>query len=184
MRNSNTTAIDYPFLYSGFNLGCFIDIVPIDNLDLNNDGEMRFEVIKELVEKNSVYMRLDHPQLSERDKQRIRDYDGSDPDDTFQRIMKLSQADNGKNTTNLSLLMAPLYGFKRNVFNSKDFDSVLQTDFDGLTVNIPRGYDGILKVIYGNYMSLPPISERGSWHRNLRFDPEVHICHILQVKKN
>ena len=89
LRNSNTSALDQPFLYQNFNLGMFIDILPIDNLN-KNGGMERFKHIHKLILDNSTYMRLTNPNLSEKDRERVRNYMGDDPFATYERIQNLS----------------------------------------------------------------------------------------------
>lgn len=181
LRNSNTSAIDYPFLYAGFNMGIFIDIVPMDNFDKENDGIKRFDQIKDLIVQNSTYMRMTHPNLNERDRQRVESYNGGDPLNTYHLIEKLAREDEGKDTEFVSMLVAPLYGYKRNVFLKEDFDQSMKIVFNGLKVNIPIGYDRILKVIYGDYMTLPSVEQRGA-HYNVLFDSNKPYSYYVEDK--
>lgn len=57
-------------------------------------------------------------------------------------------------------------------YNSKLFDGAIVMPFENLMVNVPSGYDEILRECYGDYMSLPPESERipshGHYYDNLK----------------
>lgn len=44
------------------------------------------------------------------------------------------------------------------------FSDCIKTDFENFSAPIPRGYDEILKEIYGNYLELPPENERHTEH--------------------
>ena len=44
-------------------------------------------------------------------------------------------------------------------------------DFEYLKLNIPKEYDKLLTLHYGNYMELPPMEKRGV-HHSIFFDPE------------
>ena len=44
---------------------------------------------------------------------------------------------------------------------------VLEVPFEGLMVMIPKGYDKVLKVVYGDYMALPPEEKRKPTHGEL-----------------
>lgn len=46
------------------------------------------------------------------------------------------------------------------IFNKTDFDRVIQIDFESLKLNIPIGYNNILTIIYGDYMTPPPVEKR------------------------
>ena len=53
----------------------------------------------------------------------------------------------------------------RLIFYEKEwFASPIMVKFENLEVPIPNGYDIILRLIYGDYMTLPPESERVSTH--------------------
>ncbi|MCI6733431.1 MAG: LicD family protein [Lachnospiraceae bacterium] len=51
------------------------------------------------------------------------------------------------------------YGFKE-VFNKKDFGDGAVYYFEGIPFKGPVNYDAVLKTIYGDYMKLPPESDR------------------------
>lgn len=40
------------------------------------------------------------------------------------------------------------------------FDQTLMWDFESLKIPVPEGYDEYLKLMYGNYMELPPVNNR------------------------
>ncbi|MDE7100691.1 MAG: LicD family protein [Anaeroplasmataceae bacterium] len=49
--------------------------------------------------------------------------------------------------------------FKKNMFERKWLQTI-RVAFENIEVNIPAGYDEILKSLYGNYLLLPPEDER------------------------
>ncbi len=172
LRNSNTAAIDYPFIYQGFNLGCFIDVLPLDNFDPEN-GTDTFEEINRLILENSVAMRLTHPNLSERDRERVGRHSGMDPMTVFERIDSLSKKSNEKYTGYVSILAATTYGMKKDVFPAECFSECVPCNYHGIATFIPCGYDAVLSTTYGDYMKLPPVEKRGVWHGNLVFYPDI-----------
>ena len=46
------------------------------------------------------------------------------------------------------------------IFRRDDFKSIKKVKFEDIEVNVPSGYDYILKSLYGNYMQLPPKEDR------------------------
>ena len=44
--------------------------------------------------------------------------------------------------------------------NKEWFDQTVLLKFEGITIEAPIGYDSILRKMYGDYMKLPPESER------------------------
>jgi len=57
----------------------------------------------------------------------------------------------------------PIYG-GRNILPVAWFEKLIKAEFEDIHVCIPQEYDQILTRIYGNYMQLPPESERVSTH--------------------
>ena len=46
------------------------------------------------------------------------------------------------------------------IFSKEDFKDIEKIQFEDIKVNIPSGYDNILKSLYGDYMQLPPKEDR------------------------
>lgn len=46
------------------------------------------------------------------------------------------------------------------IFNKNDFIPPKKLKFENIEVNVPNDYDRVLKIIYGDYMELPPEDER------------------------
>ena len=51
---------------------------------------------------------------------------------------------------------------RNNFYKSSDWKEPIKTPFEGKMFNIPKDYDSILKMWYGNYMKLPPEDQRHS----------------------
>lgn len=119
-------------------------------------------------------IRLTHPYLSARDNERVKNYKGGNHLERYNLIQQLSKQDNENlSCENISFLVAPLYGIKRDVFFLEDFIELQEVEFHGLTTYIPIGYNRILNTIYPDYMKLPPKNQRNNWHTNLKFDCEI-----------
>lgn len=50
--------------------------------------------------------------------------------------------------------------------------------FENMTIPVPKGYDNYLKIMYGNYMEIPDISERETHEIKAfwKIDDEVKEC--------
>lgn len=57
-----------------------------------------------------------------------------------------------------------LSGGERDIFPKEWFKESIKMKFDKYEFNVPKDYDKILRQIYGNYMQLPPESERVGHH--------------------
>lgn len=182
LRNCRTSAIDYPFLYQGFNMGIFIDIVPLDDV-MNEGARERFEKINELIMANSTAMRLNHPALCQRDQERVRNYTRKDPISTYEEIQRLA-TNSGKaiNSGVVSVSVCATYPFDR-LYKKEDFSSQIEWDFESVRTYIPSGYDKILTIAYGDYHSFPPVEQREEWHGNIRFYPDIPYGVMIEKVK-
>ena len=55
----------------------------------------------------------------------------------------------------------------RNYQLVEDFDKTIDVQFEGRTFKIMKGYDRVLRNIYGDYMQLPPVDQRKPKHGHL-----------------
>lgn len=63
---------------------------------------------------------------------------------------------------------------RRSEFRQIEFDNIIYLPFESIMVPVPKGYDEMLKRMYGNYMEYPPEEDRGEWHNNMiYFDPDT-----------
>ncbi len=59
-------------------------------------------------------------------------------------------------------------------FHKRDVEKTVKLRFENIEFAAPKGYENILKNVYGNYMKLPPKGKRGMWHENqIVFDPDI-----------
>ena len=59
--------------------------------------------------------------------------------------------------------VAMTYG-KKEFLNAMFFDEYLEVQFQDCVFRAPKGYDGVLRSYYGNYMELPPPNKRVTHH--------------------
>ena len=55
------------------------------------------------------------------------------------------------------------YGM-REINLRKNWDNVIEMQFEDIMAPVPEGYDNYLTCVYGDYMKLPPESKRVSTH--------------------
>lgn len=72
------------------------------------------------------------------------------------------------------------------VFKREWFEDTIDVPFGDTTVKIPREYDGYLKCLYGDYMTLPPIEKRVSEHNHfyINFDEGLSRMDIKKRMKH
>lgn len=72
------------------------------------------------------------------------------------------------------------YNYKRSAF-----DDIIYLPFEHLMLPAPSCYDDLLKKIYGDYMSFPPVEERGKWHEGIiHFEPDIPYKEYLSRKND
>ena len=76
--------------------------------------------------------------------------------------------------SNLVAVYCGSYGPKE-VFPRKWLENTVKFSFEGLTVNLPSGYDSYLRQYYGDYMQLPPEEKRISHHTKAFFNFEERL---------
>lgn len=58
-------------------------------------------------------------------------------------------------------------GYVHMIIPKAGSEQILEVPFEDMQVMIPKGYDEVLKVVYGDYMTLPPEEERKPKHGEL-----------------
>ena len=68
--------------------------------------------------------------------------------------------------------------------SKQDLADSIVVDFEWLKVPISRNYHDILTREYGDYMSYPPLEQRGKWHDGIAFfDPDIPYKEWFQHKE-
>lgn len=179
IKNSQTSAISKMLRYQRYNHGIFLDVFPLDYFEVDG-GKERFDTINKLILENGTYMRISNPYLNEENRKRVENWSGRNPLKTYEEIQQLCMSAGEVGAENVALLACPIYGYDRSIFQSEDFSEIIDWEFEGFSVPIPKGYDRILKTVYGNYWEFPPVSQRGEWHNHMVFDPDTPYLELLK----
>ena len=173
IRNSNTSAFSQLFQYQRFNMGLLLDIFPVDVCDMSDVFD-NYNRIQTLTRENTTYMRMSNHFLSDVDRERVRNYHGGVPYETYREIQRIATMHENNQDEYDKRIVAVFTGYKceKMIFDAEDFASTVFHDFEGFSVPIPVGYDHVLKVTYGDYMKFPPTEERGMRHIEFGMDPD------------
>lgn len=182
LKNSNTTCVNELFKYQDMNFGIHIDILPIDNF-VDEGAKERFQKINELNLDASTYMRKDNPYLDDKNLARVKKHSGKTPKEVYFEIQNIATQFNDIPTKKVTVAPLTLYSLEKIVFNKEDFESAIEGDFHGFKFPIPVGYKRILTTLYGDYLQLPPLSERGNWHSGAVFDPDMPYKEYLEKNR-
>lgn len=146
-------------------LGVFIDIFPMDNTPNSTIATRVLQVrlyfnyklkwyssLKEYVESNNVIKNLVGKIMFSHARR-------FPPEKYARRMDKLSPR--GLKAKQLINSM----GGGVSVYSSGIFDKAIICDFEDREFPIPSGYDELLRVLYGDYMTLPPVEKRQGGHQ-------------------
>ncbi len=181
LRNSNTSYIDFPFSYQGFNQGISIAIAPLDYVPMDKNIEEIYSNVYELIMDNSMFMRLSNPYNTERDKERIKQYykGKQKPLSIYEEIHDICRTEE---TDYLWSLASQHYGLQRSIFPIIDFSNTEFLQFEKWDFPAPVGYEDVLNILYGDYMKLPPPDNRVTKHSNVVFDPDIPYVEMLKKR--
>ena len=178
IRNSRTTGIVKMFQYAKYNHGIWISIFPLDHWD-DNGGRERYEQIRKLVIDCSTYMRINNPDLDEKNRERVAAYH-SNPMHDFEEIQRLARSCKDTNSKYVMTAVVTQGRYDQKLLDAADFEKSIPMQFENLQVMVPSGYDRLLRVWYDDYMELPPKEERGNWHAGTFFDADIPYKEYLQ----
>ena len=178
IRNSNTTAVVTMFQHAGFNQGIWMSVFPLDRWD-DNGGRERYEQIRKLVVDCSTYMRINNPNLDEKNRERVAAYHGN-PMRDYEEIQRLASSCKDPNSKYLMTAVITMGRYERKLLYAADFETAIPMEFEGIRVMVPVGYDRYLRDGYGDYMQFPPLEKRGVWHDGTVFDADLSYKEYLQ----
>ena len=179
LRNASTTMVSRHFAYQEMNHGILIDIFPYDKWDPSDDKS--YDIIKYLALENSTFMRLTNPNLDESGKKRVQSWAGIDSINVYETIQKIAQKHNKIDTIFVAVAVCTIYEFNKMLFYKEDFDDIINMEFEGFLFPVPKGYDRMLKNVYGDYMEFPPVDKRGQWHNDLYINTEIPYKDYLHM---
>lgn len=172
LRNSNTSCISKVFAKTGFNHGICIDVFPLDYVDMNSYYSNR-EIINECIMKNSSYMKKNCVDLlDDRQRRNFYKYHTENPMAEYLKIHEIATNASPEGSEDVANSIVTTYKGDAVVWKAKWFDETIMHKFETIEVPIPRDFDSRLKKQYGDYLSYPPVKDRGTWHPEAIWDPD------------
>ena len=179
IRNSTTTAVSLQTNHRRFNQGLFLDIFPIDYVDMNN-VERDYQAIYTYAKRCGAYMREGSVRLNDRQKQDAITYHTDNPLREWEELQRVASNPLYKGTAYVANAVFTGYGWKKMVHPTSGYAKVEKHRFEGIDVMIPSGYDELLKIQFGDYMAFPPVEQRGVRHSDIIFDPDKPYTDYLE----
>ena len=172
LRNSRTTMIQRPFCYNDYNMGMFMDILPLDSFVPDENGQHVFEEMGKLLVDMSTSMKVSNPYPNERDANRIKELAPINGLTLYEKVRALAMSFSDIDSEYCFPSAALTYGFKKSVLKKEYFTGVDYLDFEGYRFPVPSGYKKFLEYVYGDYMAFPPVEKRGVWHGEVWTDAD------------
>lgn len=183
LRNTNTTGISWAFRYETYNQGQFIDIFPLDNYSLIN-LEDNIRKIGRLIDESSALMRRSCPFPDENDIKKMERFPIiRNPKVVVKELDNLLKINKNTDSDKYIVWCCPIYSSERMTFDKELFNDLIEASYYGYKVFIPRHYEKVLNITYGNYMELPPVEKRGQWHNSSIFNPDIPFKTTLNLLK-
>ena len=141
--------------------GIFIDIFPLDDLPLNEKECEKFIKKSKMLKAKIYASNLKYnKRFSLKQKIGIALYKNKNPYVLCEKFERFATKYSGIGANKVNCLMAK----SRKCFNKSDFTNLKLVKFESSYFYIPENYDAILRMIYGDYMVLPPLEERAPHH--------------------
>lgn len=179
VRNINTTAVSKKFVYAGMADGIFVDIFPLDNFCYEDDYKAKAEKVRQLNIDNSTILRAGHPFLDEADLERINELETRSGElnqdllrNNLKKIDEIALRFADRDTDFYSVSVVSFCAIDKIIYNKKWFEKAEYVDYEYITLPIPSDADSILKILYGDYMQMPPVDKRVVTHNGAVFDPD------------
>lgn len=175
IRDCDTTALlrdDYNNLRMKKNLGIFIDIFPFDAIPNGRAATKRF-TSRLYRMKRAASAKINNrsvPGIRGVLKKAYLAVFARDAEKLISKIDKTAQRYNGK--TDRVALSTFLPGFEKNMWQKSWFDESIKVPFEHLMLNVPKEYEKVLRVEYGDY-SVIPDDKGGTMHGSCYFDTET-----------
>jgi len=174
--NSETTFIPKLFRKNGFNMGVVVDIFPLDYC-YPDAVEKEWQQIITYYLHCTNFMKRGCKGLNERQKNDLVKYYTPDPYASFNKLHSLG-TDSGDY---MFICNALPYDYNRLIWPARCFEKSVKHKFESLEVEIPVGHDEILTKTYGDYMSFPPVKDRGAKNTQIFFDPDLPYTYYTQM---
>lgn len=168
--NINTTIWEYPEYE--FIIGEFVDIFPLDNFNccdkqiIELQKRMSYDFINyKFSIRSDKFKLLKHLFLRFKLKTILRliiyGFILNNSEKNAKKIMNIHR----KYTEKEGKKCVCISQWQGKIFKREWFDDCIDIPFADTTIPVPRKYDEYLKLLYGNYMELPPLEKRISIHR-------------------
>jgi lipopolysaccharide cholinephosphotransferase len=148
----------------GNNAEVYIDIFPEDNVIVPNGKMHKFQDIANIVLLDAMRMKYGIETNPQNEYRRFSGYFSFLPKKFLCRLRDMIISLYRNKKTDYMCWFIPLTSTAGQIFRTSIFKEKVLMEFEGHGFWVPAGYEVILQRFYGDYMRLPPESERCSRH--------------------
>lgn len=172
IRKRNTAFVQTTDVGKDFHKGIFVDIFPFDRV-AEGGVKRKIQILNSILyalysrgytpKNNGTLMRLCSSiilKLKPKSK-----YDAA----AQKQLKKLTKYNHNKK---LKIYSVSTFGNMKKEYDSDLFENLSRIKYENITVSVFNKYDQFLSYFYGDYMKLPPVSERNWTHRPIKIDFE------------
>ncbi len=182
LRNSNTAWYSKKFIHRKFNQGMFLDIFPLDK-GFDEDFAQQRKDILTFVRASSACMKVGSPFLTPADREQIEKYYDSEKScgEIFANLECVASRHQDEVASYLCLSVFLGCSDEKIKWRASVFDDYIEKDFYGFPLRLPKGWDEMLSVSFGDWHTFPPVEERGVWHRrDINCNPLVPYTVLME----
>lgn len=171
IRDSNTTFVEYTCRRQNINHGVYIDIFPLDNFNANKKIQNKLADIKYAI--NKIPVRISYLRVPNK-KNKMENILIKINNSTFSKLANINMIQksikkNEKIAKTYQNEKTSHYKMYHTNSECKQCEKTIfnhgkSLSFENIKVQVPTNYDQYLTQNYGNYMQLPPKSERIGHH--------------------
>lgn len=181
LSNTKTTRIPRFFKHSGMSHGMMLDIFPLDDYD-EATHELDMKEIALSAKKCSQYLKRNDTNIMT--PEHYSSWEKYMTDEPLAEWTNVQETAKKHNSNNADFCCMKVLTSSENIrcnnpLKKEWFEHTKEVPFEKIKIQIPIGYDGILKTHYGDYMKFPPVNQRVSGHYGLEIDPEKPYTEYL-----
>lgn len=163
LRDSNTTLFEKHVIDVDINHGVFIDIFPLDGYIKGQNRVLDLRVKEKPVFEEADTNAFSNA-LSGFGKKFVYKLGETIPNKLKTDISKLSVPKDNPKFEDCEYVVCLVDNFYIMPFKRELLGKGVKVDFENIKVNAPENYDEYLRVLYGDYMKLPPEDQRENHH--------------------
>lgn len=171
LMNLSTSFIPKIFKNNNFKKGIPMDIFPIDYCDPTKFDQDRIKIYEHIM-RCSTWMKRNCTNLNERQKANFEIYKTENPLLEWESIQSIASNSKYNGSKYVTISVVTILDKSKVIYPYADFEEYILSPFETIQIRIPKGYDNLLRIQYGDYNTYPPIEERGVKNNQIIFDPD------------